>query len=636
MLDSNLLNNFSETYPILAQVDSPTDLRGLDENQLPALADELRAFLLQSLSKTGGHLASGLGAVEITIALHYLFDTPTDRLIWDVGHQCYPHKILTGRREQMAKLRQHGGLSGFPKITESEYDHFGAGHSSTSISAALGMAIASNAQGVERNIIAIIGDGGMTAGMAYEALNHGGAIDNNLLVILNDNEMSISPNVGAMSKYLSRLWSGRIYSSLRAGSKKVLKRLPSAWELAKRAEEHVKGMILPGTLFEELGFSYFGPIDGHNLDDLMSLIRNLQKLSGPRMLHIVTRKGKGYAPAEADACKFHGPGPFDPETGKVKSSSKPGMQSYTNIFSDWLVAKAHQDEKLHAITPAMREGSGLIKFSEEFPQRYHDVGIAEQHSVTLAAGMAKEGLKPVVAIYSTFLQRAYDQFIHDVAVQNLDVTFAIDRAGIVGADGATHTGSFDIAYARCIPGVIMMAPAHGQDMFELLNTAYHYPGPALVRYPRDSVLQPESVNIDKAVEIGTALQVREGNIAAILVFGSLFNIAENIAQELDLSLVNMRFIKPLDETMIRKMAASHECLITLEDASIVGGAGSAVLEFLNRENMKTPVLRLGLSDEFPTQGNRERVLEDNQLDPVNLLNSIKKYMETQTQLHKSF
>ena len=532
MLDSNLLNNFNETYPILAQIENPDDLRALEESQLPLLADELRAFLLESLSRTGGHLASGLGSVEITIALHFLFNTPEDRLIWDVGHQCYPHKILTGRREAMAGLRKHGGLSGFPKISESRFDHFGAGHSSTSISAALGMEIASNAQGQHRNTIAIIGDGGMTAGMAYEALNHGGAINNNLLVILNDNEMSISPNVGAMSKYLSRLWSGRIYSSLREGSKKVLKRLPSAWELAKRAEEHVKGMVLPGTLFEELGFSYFGPIDGHNLEDLMPMLRNMQQMDGPRMLHIVTRKGKGYAPAEEDACKFHGVTPFDPETGKLKSTSKPGFQSYTNIFSDWLVAKGHQDDKLHAITPAMREGSGLIRFSEEIPDRYHDVGIAEQHSVTLAAGMAVEGLKPVVAIYSTFLQRAYDQFVHDVAVQDLDVTFAIDRAGIVGADGATHTGNFDIAFSRCIPGVVIMAPANGQDMHELLNTAYHYPGPAMVRYPRDSVETPSGVDVDTVVEIGSAVQVREGEKAAILVFGSLLNLAQEIAEPL--------------------------------------------------------------------------------------------------------
>jgi 1-deoxy-D-xylulose-5-phosphate synthase len=604
------LNNTTNKFPILDKISSPVDLRDLDENQLPELADELRAFLLQSVSKTGGHLASGLGSVEITIALHYLFNTPHDRLIWDVGHQCYPHKILTGRRELMSGLRKQGGLSGFPKITESEYDHFGAGHSSTSISAALGMAIAATSQNIERKTVAIIGDGGMTAGMAYEALNHGGAIDNDLLVILNDNEMSISPNVGAMSKYLSRIWSGKIYSNMRAGSKKVLERIPSAWELAKRAEEHVKGMIVPGTLFEELGFSYYGPIDGHNLDDLLPLIKNMQHLSGPRLLHIVTRKGKGYPPAEADACKFHGPGPFDPESGQVQSSSKPGMQGYTSIFSDWLVAKGQKEPLLHAITPAMREGSGLIKFSEEMPERYHDVGIAEQHSVTFAAGMAREGLKPVVAIYSTFLQRGYDQLIHDVAVQKLDVTFAVDRAGIVGADGSTHTGSFDIAYCRCIPDLIMMAPANGEDMFELLNTAYHYPGPAMVRYPRDSTDKPASIDTSTTIEIGQAKQTREGKHAAILVFGSLYNLMVPIADELDLSLVNMRFIKPLDENMIRKISSEHDYLITLEDASIVGGAGSAVLEYLNQQQLDIPLLRLGLSDVFPSHGSREQVLDE--------------------------
>jgi 1-deoxy-D-xylulose-5-phosphate synthase len=627
MPDSSSLNNSNSSFPILARIESPDDLRALDEDDLPELASELRAFLLESLSKTGGHLASGLGSIEITIALHYLFDTPKDRLIWDVGHQCYPHKILTGRREQMAGLRQHGGMSGFPKITESEYDHFGAGHSSTSISAALGMAIAAKSQGLDNKTVAIIGDGGMTAGMAYEALNHGGAIDNDLLIILNDNEMSISPNVGAMSKYLSSIWSGKIYSSLRSGSKKVLKRIPSAWELAKRAEEHVKGMVTPGTLFEELGFSYFGPIDGHNLADLLSLIRNLQQLSGPRMLHIVTRKGKGYEPAESDACKFHGVGPFDPETGIVKSSSKPGLQSYTNIFSDWLVAMGQHDSRLHAITPAMREGSGLVKFSEELPERYHDVGIAEQHSVTLAAGMACEGLKPVVAIYSTFLQRAYDQFIHDVAVQNLDVTFAIDRAGIVGADGATHTGNFDIAFSRCIPNVILMAPATGEEMFSLLNTAYQYPGPAMVRYPRDSVAQPAAINIDDCVEIGKALQTRKGKRAALLVFGSLYNLAVPIAEELDLSLVNMRFIKPLDEALITTLAAEHDYLITLEDASIIGGAGSAVLEYLSDQGIHSPLLRLGLDDSFPSQGSREQVLEDYGLDPASISKTIAGFIQ---------
>ncbi len=622
MPDSNSLKDISETYPLLAQIDSPADLRALDAKDLPALAEEIRAFLLETLAHTGGHLASGLGAVEITIALHYLFDTPHDRIIWDVGHQCYPHKILTGRRDRMSTLRQYGGLSGFIKVTESEYDHFGAGHSSTSISAALGMAIAAEAQGIDRKTVAVIGDGGMTAGMAYEALNHAGAIDKDLLVILNDNEMSISPNVGAMSRYLSSIWSGKIYSSLRSGSKKVLQHVPSAWELARRTEEHVKGMVTPGTLFEELGFSYYGPIDGHNLKDLLALIRNLQQLSGPRMLHIVTRKGKGYPPAEEDAIKYHGVGPFDPHSGKSKASGKPGMQAYTGIFSDWLVAKGKQDPLLHAITPAMREGSGLVEFSEQMPERYHDVGIAEQHAVTLAAGMARDGLKPVVAIYSTFLQRAYDQFIHDVAVQNLDVTFAVDRAGIVGADGATHTGSFDPAYARCVPGVIIMAPAHGEDMFELLNTAYHYPGPAIVRYPRDSVAKPATMNVDRRAEIGTAIKQREGATTAVLVFGSLYAIALPIADELDLTLVNMRFIKPLDEAMIREVARKHDFLVTLEDSSIAGGAGSAVLEFMNRVGLATPLLQLGLDDAFPTQGSREQVLADYGLDPESLRRSI--------------
>ncbi len=613
-------------FPLLDRIKSPADLRTLEEDQLIPLADELRAFLIQSLSKTGGHLASGLGSVEITIALHYLFDTPNDRLVWDVGHQCYPHKILTGRREQMSGLRQQGGLSGFPKITESEYDHFGAGHSSTSISAALGMAIAAKAQGIDRKTVAIIGDGGMTAGMAYEALNHGGDIDTDLLVILNDNEMSISPNVGAMSKYLSRIWSGKIYSNMRAGSKKVLKHVPSAWELARRTEEHVKGMIVPGTLFEELGFSYFGPIDGHNLPEVMRLVKNLQQIPGPRLLHIVTRKGKGYAPAEADACKFHGVGPFDPESGETPSSSKPGIQSYTQIFSDWLVKKGQENALLHAITPAMREGSGLVKFSQDYPERYHDVGIAEQHSVTLAAGMARDGLKPVVAIYSTFLQRAYDQFIHDVAVQGLDVTFAVDRAGIVGADGATHTGSFDISYSRCIPDVILMAPANGEDMFELLNTAYQYPGPAVVRYPRDNTVKPVDINTSVSIEIGKGVLVREGADTAVLVFGTLLSLAIEVGEELNLSVVNMRFIKPLDEELIEQMVSTHRNLVTIEDSAIVGGAGSAVLEFLNRKQILIPCLRLGLSDQFPSHGSREQVLKEYGLDATGIKDSIKAFI----------
>jgi 1-deoxy-D-xylulose-5-phosphate synthase len=617
----------SDEFPLLDRIQSPADLRALEEDQLIPLAEEIRAFLIQSLSKTGGHLASGLGSVEITIALHYLFDTPHDRLVWDVGHQCYPHKILTGRREQMSGLRQQGGLSGFPKITESEYDQFGAGHSSTSISAALGMAIAASAQEIDRRTVAIIGDGGMTAGMAYEALNHGGCIDTDLLVILNDNEMSISPNVGAMSKYLSRIWSGKIYSNMRAGSKKVLQHVPSAWELARRAEEHVKGMIVPGTLFEELGFSYYGPIDGHNLPEVMRLVKNLQHISGPRLLHIVTQKGKGYAPAEADACKFHGIGPFDPESGATASPSKPGIQSYTQIFSDWLVKKGSENPLLHAITPAMREGSGLVEFSQEFPQRYHDVGIAEQHSVTLAAGMARDGLKPVVAIYSTFLQRAYDQLIHDVAVQGLDVTFAVDRAGIVGADGATHTGSFDVSYSRCIPDIILMAAANGEDMFELLNAAYQYPGPALVRYPRDGTAKPENINSSVAAEIGKAVPVREGVDTAILVFGAMLDIALQIGEELNFSVVNMRFIKPLDEALIEQMASTHKNFVTIEDNALAGGAGSAVLEFLNQKEILTRCLRLGLADQFPSQGSREQVLQEYGLDLAGVRHSIIEFTE---------
>jgi 1-deoxy-D-xylulose-5-phosphate synthase len=616
-----------DAFPLLNSIKFPTDLRALEEDQLVPLAEELREYIIQSLSKTGGHLASGLGSVEITIALHYLFNTPEDRLVWDVGHQCYPHKILTGRRQQMSGLRQKGGLSGFPKITESEYDHFGAGHSSTSISAALGMAIAAEAQGIDRKTVAIIGDGGMTAGMAYEALNHGGAINPDLLVILNDNEMSISPNVGAMSKYLSRIWSGKIYSNMRAGSKKVLQQIPSAWELARRAEEHVKGMIVPGTLFEELGFSYFGPIDGHNLKEVMRLVKNLQQLSGPRLLHIVTQKGKGYSPAVEDPCKFHGVGPFDQKTGEVASTAKPGFQSYTQIFSDWLVKKGEENLLLHAITPAMREGSGLVEFSEKFPEKYHDVGIAEQHSVTLAAGMAREGLKPVVAIYSTFLQRAYDQLIHDVAIQGLDVTFAVDRAGIVGADGATHTGSFDTSYCRCIPGMILMAAANAEDMFELLNAAYQYPGPALVRYPRDSTAKPEFINTSTPAEIGKAIMVREGTDTAILVFGTLLDVALELGEELKLSIINMRFIKPLDGSMIKQMASKHSRLITIEDSSLAGGAGSAVLEFLNEQEILIPCLRLGLGDVFPSQGNRDQGLQEYDLDISGIRRSITNFID---------
>jgi len=615
------------TFPLLDSINSPADVRALETDQLPELAQELRHFLIQSLSKTGGHLASGLGAVELTIVLHYLFNTPDDRLVWDVGHQCYPHKILTGRRERMDSLRRKNGLSGFPKISESEYDHFGAGHSSTSISAALGMAIAAKAKGEEREAIAIIGDGGMSAGMAFEALNHAGSIDINLLVILNDNEMSISPNVGAMSKYLSRLWSGSFYASMRAGSKRVLQKIPSAWEIAKRAEEHVKGMVLPGTLFEELGFKYFGPIDGHDINELIRLLRNLQQMEGPRMLHIVTQKGKGFEPAEKDPIKYHGPGPFNSETGNIPKNLDSDQLSFTQVFSNWLVQKAQKNQLLHAITPAMREGSGLVEFSQKFPQQYHDVGIAEQHAITLAAGMAIDGLKPIVTIYSTFLQRAYDQLIHDVAIQNLDILFAVDRAGIVGADGATHTGSFDISYVRCIPNMIIMAPADATDMMRCLNTGYAFQGPALVRYPRDNTLKPLQTNTNDTYPVGKAISVKQGKKIALLVFGPLLDLVSDICDQLGASLINMIFVKPLDTELINQLAKTHEFLVTLEDNSLEGGAGSAVLEYINQQQLPLKCLNLGLKDQFPNQGNRDEVLSEYGLSPEQILSSVVKFTE---------
>ena len=621
------MNSPTTHYPLLDSIDSPQQLRKIPLEKLPELAQQLREFIIKSVSQTGGHLASGLGAIELTIALHYLFDTPNDRLVWDVGHQCYPHKILTGRKHMMHSLRQYGGLSGFPKTSESEYDHFGVGHSSTSIGAALGMAIAAEAQGIERDIVAIIGDGGMSAGMAFEALNHAGSIDTNLLVILNDNEMSISPNVGAMSKYLSRIWSGSIYSHMRAGSKKVLSQIPSAWELARRAEEHFKGMITPGTLFEEMGFSYFGPIDGHDLPSLMQLLSNLKKMDGPRLLHIVTKKGKGYKPAEGDACKYHGTGPFDIETGESSvASNKQDTQSYTQAFSGWLVKMGDQEDKLHVITPAMREGSGLVEFSDRFADRFHDVGIAEQHAVTLAAGMAIDGLKPIVAIYSTFLQRAYDQLIHDVAVQNLDVLFAVDRAGIVGADGATHTGNFDISYCRCIPDVIIMTPSNTQDLHQLLNTGYHYPGPALVRYPRDNCAKLESIDTESRIEIGKAEIRRSGKKIAILVFGPFLAMAEQLAEQFDATLINMRFVKPLDESLLVQLAADHPLFFSIEDNATPGGAGSAVSEFIMQHQLAVKCSINGLDDHFPDQGSRGQVLQDYGISLQSLSEKIQKLL----------
>jgi len=594
----------AHVYPLLAGIDSPADLRRLEATQLKALAAELRAYLIDSVSRTGGHLAAGLGVVELTLALHYVFDTPADRIVWDVGHQAYPHKILTGRRTRMARMRQKGGLSGFPKRSESDYDTFGVGHSSTSISAALGMALAAKAKGEQRQVIAVIGDGALSAGMAFEALNHGGALDPNLLVILNDNEMSISPPVGAISSHLAKLLSGRVYTSVREGSKQALAGLPQLRQLVGRWEEHMKGMLMPSTLFEELGFNYIGPIDGHDLDAVLSTLQNMKQMSVPRLLHVVTQKGHGYAPAEDAPITYHGVTPFDRRTGAMHKKRAAGP-SYTQIFGDWLCDTAAADPRLMAITPAMREGSGLVAFSERFPERYFDVGIAEQHAVTLAAGMACEGLKPVVAIYSTFLQRAYDQLVHDVCLQGLDVTFAVDRAGLVGADGATHAGGFDLSYARPLPNLIIAAPAHEQDCRRLLATAYAYPGPALVRYPRGS---GPGVKLERgagALPIGRGELCRQGQDVALLAFGSRLQAAEQVGRKLGLTVANMRFVKPLDEALILELADRHRLLVTVEENAVAGGAGSAVSELLAEHGLTVHVLHLGLPDACVEQGGHD-------------------------------
>ncbi|NNG13655.1 MAG: 1-deoxy-D-xylulose-5-phosphate synthase, partial [Gammaproteobacteria bacterium] len=538
-----------ETYPLLDNIDDPAGLRALPEQELPPLARELRRFLIDTVSRTGGHLAANLGTVELSIALHYVFATPDDRLVWDVGHQSYIHKILTGRREAMSTIRQHGGIAGFPKRDESEYDSFGVGHSSTSISAALGMAIAAAREGKDRRVAAIIGDGAMTAGMAFEALNHAGDLDANLLVILNDNDMSISNNVGGLSNYLARVLSGKLYSSMREGSKKVLGTIPPVWELARRAEEHMKGMVVPGTLFEELGFNYIGPIDGHDLPTLIKTLRNLRQLPGPQFLHIVTQKGKGYAPAEDNPCGFHGVSKFDPESGEPLA--KPGSSpTYTDIFGDWLCDMATADKRLIGITPAMSEGSGLVRFTKEFPDRYYDVGIAEQHSVTMAAGLACEGLKPVVAIYSTFLQRAYDQLIHDVALQNLPVLFAIDRAGLVGADGPTHAGAFDLSFLRCIPNMLIMAPSDENECRQLLSTGFQHDGPAAVRYPRGTGPGVSVAKDLQTLPIGKGLVRRKGESVALLAFGSVVASSLEAAESLNATVADMRFVKPIDDELI--------------------------------------------------------------------------------------
>ena len=615
----------SNKYQLLKTINDPAQLRELDEKQLPKVAEQLRDYLLHSVANTGGHLSAGLGTVELTIALHYVYNTPEDRLIWDVGHQTYPHKMLTGRREAMATMRQHKGLSGFPKRTESQYDAFGVGHSSTSISAAAGMSIASALKGEKRKTVAVIGDGAMTAGMAFEALNHAGDSKADMLVVLNDNEMSISPNVGALSKHLAKLLSGKFYSNMREGSKKVMQVMPPVWEFAKRAEEHMKGMVVPGTLFEELGFHYFGPVDGHDIPTLVTMLNNMKKLGGPKLLHVVTQKGKGFAPAEEDPGKFHGVSAFDPQTGSNLKPSPTGNKTYTQIFSDWLCDMAAEDEKLIGITPAMREGSGLVEFSQKFPERYIDVGIAEQHAVTLAAGLACEGMKPVVAIYSTFLQRAYDQLIHDVAIQNLDVLFAIDRGGLVGADGATHAGSFDLSFMRCIPNMIIMAASDGNQCRQMLYTGHQQNGPAAVRYPRGAGPDIEIQTEMQALEIGKAKIRRPGSKIAILSFGSMLSSALDAAESLNATVVDMRFIKPLDENMVLEMAASHDLIVTIEENVVQGGAGSAINECLAQHAVSKAVINLGLPDQFIDHGDTATLLAECGLNKEGIIQSIESH-----------
>ncbi|MEC5400261.1 1-deoxy-D-xylulose-5-phosphate synthase [Uliginosibacterium sp. H1] len=601
------------SYPLLDTIDSPTTLRALDRRQLPQLADELRAFLLESVSKTGGHLSSNLGTVELTIALHYVYDTPEDRIVWDVGHQTYGHKVLTGRREAMATLRQWEGISGFPRRSESNYDTFGTAHSSTSISAALGMAVAAKAKGEDRRAIAVIGDGAMSAGMAFEALNNAGVMDADLLVILNDNEMSISPPVGALSNILARLLSGKTYNAARRAGEKVLSVSNSMLELAKRVEEHVKGMVTPGTLFEEFGFNYIGPIDGHDLDALIPTLQNLRKLKGPQFLHIVTRKGQGYKLAEADPVLYHGVGKFDHSAG-IQTGKGGGKLTFTQVFSDWLCDMAAADDKLMAITPAMREGSGLVRFEQEYPKRYFDVGIAEQHALTFAAGLACEGLRPVVAIYSTFLQRAYDQLIHDIALQNLPVMLAVDRGGLVGADGATHHGAFDISYLLCVPNMVVMTPSDEAECRQLLSTAYHHDGPTAVRYPRGSGNGSKPASTLDVLPIGRGEMRREGSRLALLAFGTLLHDALKVGDKLDASVANMRFAKPIDRELVLQLAARHRLLVTLEENAITGGAGAEVARLVHEAGLDVSVLTLGLPDHFIDHGEQQQLLSAIGLD----------------------
>ena len=608
-------------FPLLSRIQSPADLRALDEQELQQVTDELRAYLIKTVSGVGGHFAAGLGVVELTVALHYVFDTPKDRLVWDVGHQAYPHKVMTGRRDRLATIRKLHGLAPFPRRAESEFDTFGVGHSSTSISAALGMAIAAQQKGEDRHVVALIGDGAMTAGMAFEALNHAGSLNANLLVVLNDNDMSISGNVGALSNYFAKVLSGRVYAHIREGGKKALSIMPPVQEWARRSEEHVKGMVMPGTLFEELGFNYIGPVDGHNVHTLVRTLRNMRALKGPQFLHVVTRKGKGYEPAEKDPIKWHGPAAFDAATGVIKEKAA-GSPTYSEVFGRWLCDMAARDPKLIAITPAMREGSGMVEYAEKFPDRYFDVGIAEQHAVTLAAGLATEGMKPVVAIYSTFLQRGYDQLVHDVALQGLPVLFAIDRAGLVGPDGPTHAGSFDYAYMRCLPNLMLMAPADEDECRQMLYTGLTLKGPAAVRYPRGRGPGVRPAQEMKALPVGKAEVRRRGKKLAILSFGALLENARPTAEALDATLVNMRFVKPLDGDLILELAKDHDAFVTLEDHAVAGGAGSAMGEFLAAQGVQLPVLNLGIPDAFIEHGSREECLAIAGLDPEGIRKSV--------------
>lgn len=608
-------------YPVLAKADTPDLLRTLPQDQLKQCADELRQYLLSCVSKSSGHFASGLGTVELTVALHYVYNTPFDRLLWDVGHQAYPHKILTGRRERMTTIRQKDGLHPFPWPAESEYDTFSVGHSSTSISAALGMAVAAEKEAKGRKVVAVIGDGAMTAGMAFEALNHGGDIDKDLLVVLNDNEMSISENVGALNSHLARLLTGNFFNSIRDGGKKLLSNVPPIKEFASRAEEHIKGMVVPGTIFEELGFSYIGPIDGHDVDGVVDTLRNMRGIKGPQILHVVTKKGKGYESAEKDPIKFHAVPKFNPKDDELPKSA-PSGPTFSQIFGDWLCDMALIDTKLMAVTPAMREGSGMVKFSQQFPDQYFDVAIAEQHSVTFAAGLAKEGLHPVVAIYSTFLQRAYDQLIHDVAIQNLPVLFAIDRAGIVGADGPTHQGAFDIPFLRCVPNMIIMTPADEDECRQMLFTGHKLEQPAAVRYPRGTGSGVTPQPTMKILELGKSRSLRQGKKVAILNFGTLLPFAQQAAQELDATLIDMRFVKPLDTQILANLSKDHDLLVSLEDGAIMGGAGSAVGEYLMATKQSVQLLQIGLPDQFVMQGTQQQMYKELGLDADGIIEKV--------------